>query len=120
MAQFMLILHEFPGTFTKLSPTEIQEILAKYGAWTGKLAGSGKLVSGQKLMDEGGKILSREGDSPSVVDGPYSETKEVIAGYFVIKAASYEEAVEITSDSPHLPFGRIEIRQVDFMGQPET
>jgi hypothetical protein len=120
MAQFMLILHEFPGTFTKLSPTEIQEILGKYGAWTSKLAQSGKLVSGQKLQDEGGKILSGRGGEPAIVDGPYSETKEVIAGYFVIKASSYEEAMELASESPHLPFGRIEIRQVDFMGQPES
>jgi hypothetical protein len=120
MAQFMMILHEFPGTFTKLSPTEIQEILGKYGAWTGKLAGSGKLVSGQKLRDEGGKIVSQEGGKAAVVDGPYTETKEVIAGYFVITAGSYEEAVEIASDAPHIGFGRIEIRQVDFMGQPES
>jgi hypothetical protein len=120
MAQFMLILHETPGSFAKLSPTEIQGILEKYGAWTGQLAASGKLVGGQKLKDEGGKLISKAGDRLTVVDGPYSETKEVIGGYFVVKAADYDEAVRIASESPHLPYGRVEVRQVDFMGQPES
>jgi hypothetical protein len=120
MAQFMLILHEIPGSYAKLSPTEIQGILEKYGDWTAKLAQTGKLVGGQKLMDEGGKLMTKSGDRLTVVDGPYSETKEVVGGYFVIKAAEYEEAVQIASDLPHLPFGRVEVRQVDFMGRPET
>ena len=119
MAQFMLILHETPGSYAKLSPTEIQGILEKYGDWTGKLAAAGKLAGGQKLMDEGGKVMSKSGDRLAIVNGPYSEAKEVIGGYFVIKAADYDEAVQIASDSPHLPFGRVEVRQVDFMGQPE-
>ena len=119
MAQFMLILHGAPNNMANLSPTEIQAIVEKYSAWSGKLAAAGKLVGGQKLTEEGGKVITKSGDRLSVVDGPYSETKEVVGGYFVIKAASYEEAVQLASDSPHLPFGRIEVRQIDFMGHPE-
>lgn len=120
MPQFMLILHETPGSFATLSPTEIQATLEKYNAWTGKIAAAGKLAGGHKLTEEGGKALTRSGDRLSVVDGPYSETKELVGGYFVLKAADYDEAVRLASDCPHLAFGRVEVRQVDFMGRPET
>jgi hypothetical protein len=119
MAQFMLILHETPHSRDGLSPTEIQALIEKYGAWTGKLAAAGKLVGGQKLKEEGGKAVTRAGDRLSIVDGPYAETKEVVGGYFIVKADNYDEAVKLASDSPHLPFGRVEIREVDFMGRPE-
>ena len=49
-----------------------------------------------------------------MIDGPYSEAKEVMGGFFVIEAADYDEAVKISSDCPHLRAGRrIELRQVD-------
>jgi hypothetical protein len=119
MPQFMLLLNSAPDAMDHLSPTEIQTILEKYKAWTGKIAAAGKLVSGQKLMDEGGKAMTLSGGKLAVVDGPFSETKEVVGGYFVIKAASYEEAIQVASDCPHMAFGAIVVRQVDFMGQPE-
>jgi hypothetical protein len=120
MAQFMLILHGAPGNMEDVSPTEIQAIIAKYNAWRGKLAEAGKMVGGAKLTDEGGKAISKVGDRLAVVDGPYSETKEIVGGYFVIRAADYDEALKLSADCPHLEFGRIELRQIDFMGHPET
>ena len=119
MPQFMLILSGAPNDMAEFSPTEIQAILEKYKAWTGKLAAAGKLAAGNKLTDDGGKALSLKGDRVTVVDGPYSETKEIVGGYFVLKAADYDEAVRLASDCPHLPMGPVSIRQVDFMGNPE-
>ena len=50
---------------------------------------------------------------PTVTDGPYSETKEVLGGYYLIEAADYDQAVERASDHPHLEYGgTIEVRQV--------
>jgi len=115
MPQFMLLLHETPGTYAKLSPTEIQAIIEKYAAWTGKLAAAGKLVGGHKLKEEGGKALAKAGDRVTVVDGPYSETKEVVGGYYLIEAADYAEAVELARGCPHVHYGRIEVRQVDLV-----
>ncbi|HEY2158609.1 MAG TPA: YciI family protein [Isosphaeraceae bacterium] len=120
MPQFMLILSGAPNDMDGLSPTEIQAILEKYNAWTGKLAAAGKLVAGNKLTDDGGKALSLKGDRLTAVDGPYSETKEIVGGYFVVKAADYDEAIKLASDCPHLPMGPITVRQIDFMGRPET
>ncbi len=120
MAQFMLLLEGKPGSLASLSPTEIQALIEKYHAWRSKLEAADKMVYGRKLMDEGGKVLSKQGNRLATVDGPYVETKEVVGGFFVIRAADYDEALQLASDCPHLPFGPIGIRQIDFMGNPEA
>lgn len=48
--------------------------------------------------------------------GPYSEAKEVVGGYFILRADSYNEAVELMHDSPFLDDCRVELRQTDPMG----
>jgi hypothetical protein len=115
MAQFVLLLYETPSTYAKMSPEEIQQVIEKYNAWSGKMGAAGKLAGGQKLMEEGGRHVRRKGSQLSAVDGPYSETKEVIGGYFIIQAANYDEAVKLVGDCPALDYGWIEIRQVDPM-----
>ncbi|MCI0685116.1 MAG: YciI family protein [Gemmataceae bacterium] len=116
MAKFMLILHTTPGGLRKLSPEEMERALEKVTAWTEQMRAGGRIVSSEKLMDEGGKIVELWRDRLSIVDGPYAETKEVIGGYFVLRAASYDEALQLTRACPFLEFGRIAIRQTDPMG----
>src|SRR5882672_1918094 len=106
--QFMLILFEKPGDFASMSPEEIQKIIEQYGAWGGKVAAAGQMVGGHKLREEGGKRMTQTAGKLAVTDGPYAETKEVIGGVYLIKADSYDAAVKIASDCPHLKFGRIE------------
>lgn len=71
------------------------------------------MLYGEKLAEEGGKILASQKRQLSIVDGPYSETKEVVGGFFLIQAEDYNEAVKFASDCPGLAFGRIAVRQVD-------
>ena len=114
MAQFMLLLHESPNDFAGLSPEEIQRVVGEYTAWRERLAAEGRLAGGLKLKDEGGRRLTRNGDGVRVVDGPWAEAKEVVGGYFLIEAADYDEAVEISKGCPHLVYSQaIELRQVD-------
>ena len=114
MPKFMLLLHERAGEGSDLSPEEIQGIIQKYRDWSQQMGEAGRLVGGDKLTDDNGKVLRPGGGGVSVTDGPYAETKEVIGGYFQIEANDYAEAVEISKTCPHLAFGgNIEIRQVD-------
>ena len=114
MAQFMLLLHESPDDFAGLSPEEIQRVIGEYTAWREKLQEEGKLAGGLKLKDEGGRTLSRQNGQVRVVDGPYAEAKEVVGGFFLIEAADYDEAVEISKGCPHLIHSqRVEVREVD-------
>jgi hypothetical protein len=115
MAKFLLALHETPDAFRHLSPEEIQGVIEKYRSWSAKQREAGRLVGGEKLKDEGGKHVTQQKGKLIVTDGPYSESREVIGGFFMIEAADYVAAVELTRDCPHLEFGRIEIREVEIL-----
>jgi hypothetical protein len=116
VAKFMLILHDQPGNFKDMPPQELQRIVERYVAWATKLKQDGKVAGSNKLMEEGGRIVTRKKGTLNIVDGPYIEAKEVVGGYFVVQAADYDEAIELVRDCPHLDFGRLEVRQVDPMG----
>ncbi len=114
MPNYLLLLHEKPADFSVLSPDAIQAVIAEYVAWSAKLASQGKLVGGQKLKDNGGKHLNGFGSEFRSTDGPFAEAKEVVGGIFTIDAASYDDAVEISKDCPHLKYGGwIELREVE-------
>ena len=120
MPQFMLLLHRFPSDGPAPSPEEMQAVIAEYSAWSERLAAQGKFLGGQKLADEGGRSISANGGGMSVTDGPFNETKEVIGGYFSIRAGDYDEAVRIAEDCPHLGYGgTIEIREIEETGPAE-
>jgi hypothetical protein len=61
MAKFMLIIHQTPGSWQRLSPEELQRKVETYQAWVGKFRSSGRHVSGEKLADEGGKARKGTG-----------------------------------------------------------
>jgi hypothetical protein len=116
MPKFMVILHSAPGVWQKLAADEAEQKVARYQDWMNGIQSSGRHVSGEKLEEEGGKLLTRQKGRANVLDGPYSEAKEVVGGYFVLRAANYDEAVELLRDSPFLDDYRMEIRQTDPLG----
>ncbi len=113
MAKYTLLLRETGDQFAKLSPAEMQAIVARYAAWSTALRDANNLAGSQKLRDGSGKLMRRSNDDIMVSDGPYAEGKEVIAGLFVLEVRSYDEAVAIAKGCPHLDFGTIEIREVE-------
>lgn len=114
MPNYMLLLHEEPMDYSQLSPEQIQGVIAEYVAWRHQIEAEGKFVGGEKLKDEGGKHLSGAGGALRVTDGPYTEAKEVIGGFFTIAAADYDEAVKTAGGCPHLKYGgRIELREIE-------
>ena len=114
MNQYLLLLHETPGDYSSLSPAQMKEEVARYGAWAGEMAQRGLLVSGEKLTDDGGRHLRAGKPEPLASDGPYAEAKDVIGGFFMIKAESDAHAEQLAAACPHLR-GRnwIEIRRID-------
>ena len=116
VAKFMLILHNTPGVWRNLSAEEIQRKVEKYQAWIDKIHSSGRHVSSEKLGEEGGKLLALQKGRLHILDGPYSEAKEVVGGYLVLRAANYDEAIELIHDCPMLDDYRIELRQTDPTG----
>lgn len=109
MAKFMLLLYENPAAFRNMSPEESQKAMEKYMAWTKKPF----TVDSKRLAQDPGRVIRSNGARPVVKDGPYSETKEVLAGYYTIEAANYDEAVKLALEHPHVEFGgNVEVRQV--------
>ena len=105
MPQYMLLLHEDPAAFADASPSEMQAIIQRYAVWAKKIAGEGRLVSSSKLQDGTGRSLRAANGGITVTDGPYTEVKEVIGGYFMIRADDYDHAVELSRGCPHVDFG---------------
>lgn len=113
MPNYILLLHENPASFQHMSADEMQAIIEKYTAWKNKMQQTGKLTNGTKLTDGEGRVLRRVNGQPSISDGPYTESKEVIGGLFEIVADNYEQAVEMALECPHLEFGTVEVREVE-------
>lgn len=114
MPSYMLLLYGEPQVDPALSPEEMQSVIQKYYDWREKLQDEGKLIGSDKLKDGEGRVLRGHNGRMRVLDGPYSETKEVIGGYFAIRASDYDQAVEIAGECPHLAYGgTIEIREID-------
>ncbi len=111
MAQFILLLRDNGHFDPGATPEEIERIISRYANWR-KALGS-KISSASKLHDGEGRVMRRGDNGNVVMDGPYTESKEVVGGYFVIEAAGYDEAVELTRDCPHFDFGSVEIRRLD-------
>lgn len=116
MPQFMLLLYEEAADYSDIGAEEMQRIIEKYAAWSAGLAEQGRMRGGEKLRDGSGRVIHRGG--AEVTDGPYSETKEVIGGYFAIEAADYDEAVALARECPHRDFGTIEVREVEVIPAP--
>ena len=108
MPQYLLLLYDDPTGWEKLSPEDMQKAIEKYMAWSKKPFN----LQSKRLGADAGKVIRSNGGKPRAADGPYSETKEVLGGFYLIEAANYDEAVARTLDHPHLEHGTIEIRQL--------
>lgn len=118
MPNYLLLLEEDPASFAHVTPEEMQRIIARYSAWTERMAREGHLVGGHKLREEGGRLMTRRGGEVTVTDGPYAEAREVVGGLFVIAAEDYDAAVRIARDCPHLEYGSIRVREIEVVGAP--
>ena len=111
MNTYYLILRDHPEALASISPSDMQAVIQRYVKWR---EDNGKHVTGgEKLADGEGRVLRRKGASLDVSDGPFVEAKEILGGFFVVEAESYEAAQRIATTGPHLEFGSIEIRRME-------
>ncbi|MBC7874532.1 MAG: hypothetical protein H7Y01_11075 [Ferruginibacter sp.] len=109
MEKFMLIFQG--GEKDGGSPEQMQAHMGKWMAWIDQLAKSEQYVSGEPLLP-GGKLISGA-QGKNVTDGPYTEGKEVIGGYFIINAKDINEAVALSKNCPDFELGgTVQVRQV--------
>ena len=108
MAEFALIFRNEPTPNFKPSPEQIQEIMTEWGAWFKTIGANEQLINmGSRLSSEGKTVHADN----SITIGPYTEIKEIITGYIVIKAENIDGATEIAKGCPILKVGgNVEIR----------
>lgn len=116
MNQYLLLLHETPADFARLTPSAMQEIVAAHRAFAAGLAARGQMAGGAKLSDDGGRHIRSKDGKPLATDGPYAEAHDVIGGYYLVSAENDAQAEAIALECPHRDGGRwIELRKVDGM-----
>jgi hypothetical protein len=114
MKQFLMLVRTEGDYLEELSADQQKDHVQKVGGYIEKLMQEGRLKSAQPLEMEGTIITSTKG---KLKDGPFNETKEVIAGYFLIEASDLNEAINIARENPVLDNekARIEIRPIKTM-----
>jgi hypothetical protein len=97
MKDFLLIIKTEGSVWSDLSPEQLQKHMEHGTAYIGNLRKEGKLKNANPI-DKGSRIVT---ESNGVMkDGPFNETKEVVAGYFLVTAKDIDEAVVIAKTNP--------------------
>jgi hypothetical protein len=111
--RFMIMIKADRDTEAGVLPSE--ELLAEMGKYNEELAKAGVLLAGEGLQPSSkGARVRFSGGKRTVIDGPFTEAKELIAGFWMIQVKSKEEAIEWVKRCPNPTAGEaeIEIRQV--------
>ncbi|MEV6669355.1 YciI family protein [Streptomyces sp. NPDC051162] len=110
MARFMMIVKATEESEAGVLPTK--ELVAEMGQYNEQLVKAGALLAadGLKASSEGARV-SFSGGRPTVTDGPFAETKELIAGFWIIQVKDRDEALEWARRVPFQD-GEIEVRPV--------
>ena len=112
--KYLCLAYEEEGTLNALTTDEWRELRDETIAYVDTLRASGRLVDARPLRSArtASTVRVRQGRA-AVTDGPFAETKEQIGGYFLIEAATVEEARDIAAKWPSARFGTIEVRPVE-------
>lgn len=88
---------------------DIQAAIDRFYAWHDRLVAEGRMRAGQRLAREG-KLVSRQ----AITDGPFTEAREIVGGYWTILARSLDEAAAIAAENPCLAYGlAFEVRPIE-------
>jgi hypothetical protein len=132
MAKYLLLKH-YRGApaavndvpMDKWTPDEVEAHIAFMHEFATRLEGTGEFVDGQALSPEGLWVRSGGDGRPPVTDGPFAETKDLIAGWMVIDVDSQERAIELAAELSAAPGARgeaihewLEVRP--FLAEPPT
>jgi hypothetical protein len=111
--RFMVMVKATEDSEAGIMPSE--QLLTEMGKFNEELVKAGVMLAGEGLHPSSkGARVRFSGDNRTVIDGPFAETKELVAGFWLIQVKSREEAIEWIkrAPNPHEGESEIEIRQV--------
>ncbi|CAM4045481.1 YciI family protein [Bordetella muralis] len=109
-----------PEKFAAMAPDDVDKLVSQCPDLDEKMRATGKVLVSASLGDvENWKTLRPRNGKTSITDGPYTESKEVVGGLFIIEADSHEEALRIASMHPAATLGEeggwaVELIPMDF------
>ncbi len=116
MRYLILIGHDEQGG-KQLSPEQHGALFKAYQKYEQELKQAGVLLGGDPLKPSAGALrISSEGGKRKVLDGPFSESKEIVGGYILLQVKSRDEAVEWASRCPAASLGGwsyVELREIE-------
>jgi len=111
--QYLLMIHADENAFANTPPAELEKGLAAYNAYTQALKEAGVYRGGERLRPTSTATVVRAGNGKtSVLNGPYAEVKEALAGYYMIDAADLDAAIGWAARCPGAQRGAIEVRPI--------
>ena len=111
--QYMVLIYGDEKAWAARSRAATGEVVAAYEAYTKALQAAGALVSANRLADSGSASTLRMRDGKrQVLDGPYAETKEQLAGFYLVDCKDLDEAIEVASRIPGAAHGSVEVRPI--------
>lgn len=108
---YMLLIIEPPGQRATRTEAEGREAYAQMRRFGEGLAAQGKLQAMESLSSQAGAVrVSHAGGQAKVLDGPFSEAKEMIGGFFLLQNVTREEAIALAHDCPAAQWCTVEVR----------
>ena len=111
--KYLLMIYQDEKAVGKYTDAERQALFGEYGKFTEDIKKSGHYVGGNPLQPTATATTVRVRDGKRLVtDGPFAETKEQLAGYYLIEAADLDAALGIAARVPSARAGSIEVRPI--------
>jgi hypothetical protein len=108
--KYMLLIYGNTATWDTLHAQGIDQVLDEHRKLSEELKANGEYVDSLGLTTSNARVVRVNDGVAAVTDGPFTEAKEVLAGYYVVDC-SLERATEIAARLPEAPFSPIEIRE---------
>jgi hypothetical protein len=115
--KYMLLIYTNPENWAALGEAETKAVTDEYFAFSQQITQSGEFVAGDPLQgpDTATAVRVRDGRR-AVSDGPYVETKEHLAGYYIVDCPTLDRAIELAAQIPDARFAAVEVRPVADFG----
>ena len=110
--KYMLLIYGNAEAWQDMYGPEREEVIRMHADVVAELTARGELVANQGLTTEGAKVVRVRGGALAATDGPFSEAKEVLAGYYLVEVDSDERAAEIAAKLPEARKSLVEVRRV--------
>jgi hypothetical protein len=119
--KYMLIIYGNQELWDSIDPAEFQKEIAEFDVFNKKFYDSGELLGAYGVADAALSKLVRVADGqPAVTDGPYLETKEYLASWYLLDVDSEERALEIAAELPSSKFRPVEVWPILHEASRET